>query len=81
VVHLAEALHYKMGGHSFDSRSCLGIFHSGNPSGRPVALRSTQPLTEMRFSGRERRPYHLHVPTGYLAALTSWNPQGLSRLC
>jgi len=25
----------------------FGIFHSHNPSGRTMALRSTQPLTEM----------------------------------
>jgi hypothetical protein len=25
----------------------IGIFHSLNPTGRPVALRSTQPVTEM----------------------------------
>ena len=28
-------------------RGVIGIFHVNNPAGRPVALGSTQPLTEM----------------------------------
>jgi hypothetical protein len=29
----------------------VGIYHCLNPSGRTMALRSTQPLTEMRTKG------------------------------
>ena len=52
--------------------SVIGIFHWHNPSGRTVALWSTQPLTEMSTrniswgvkAGGEKgwQPYHLHVP-------------------
>jgi hypothetical protein len=52
----------------------IGIFHWHNPSGRTVALRSTQPLTEMntrpvlpwgvKAAGAYGwQAYHLHVPT------------------
>ena len=51
----------------------IGIFHSHNPSGRTMALGSTQPLTEMSTrkiswtvkaaSAYGWQPYHLHVPT------------------
>ena len=41
VAQLVEALRYKSEGRGFDSRWCH------NPSGRTVALGSTQPLTEM----------------------------------
>jgi hypothetical protein len=49
-----------------------GIFHLRNPCGRPVALGSTQPRTEMStrniscrvkaVGAYSRQPYHLHVP-------------------
>ena len=49
------------------------IFHWHNPSGRTMALRLTQPLTEMNATyiswgvkaadGQGWQPYHLHVPT------------------
>jgi hypothetical protein len=48
VAQLVEALSYKPAGHGFDSRWCQWIFfYWHNPSGRTVALGSTQPLTEM----------------------------------
>jgi len=50
----------------------IGIFHWHNPSGRTMALGSTQPLTEMsnrniswwvKVAGAQGwQPYHLHVP-------------------
>jgi len=40
---MVEALCYQQKGRGFDSRWC----HLLNPSGRTVALGSTQPLTEM----------------------------------
>ena len=43
VAQLVEALRYKPEGRGFDSRWC----HRHNLSGRTVALRSTQSLTEM----------------------------------
>jgi hypothetical protein len=52
--------------------SVIGIFHWHNPSGCTMALRSTQPLTEMSTrnipwgvkaaSVQGWQPYHLHVP-------------------
>jgi hypothetical protein len=42
-----EALRYKPEGRGFDSDGVTGIFHWHNPSGRTMALRLTQPLTEM----------------------------------
>jgi hypothetical protein len=48
VAQLVEALRYKPAGRGFDSRWCYWIFfHWHNPSGRTMALGSTQPLTEM----------------------------------
>jgi hypothetical protein len=43
VAQLVEALCYKSEGHGFDSL----WFQGHNPSGRTMALESTQPLTEM----------------------------------
>ena len=43
VAHLGEAVRYKPEGGRFDSR----IFHLHNPSGRSMALGSTQLQTEM----------------------------------
>jgi hypothetical protein len=44
---LVEALRYKPKGRGFDTRWGIGIFHLLNLSGRTVASRSTQALTEM----------------------------------
>ena len=69
-----------------------GIFHWHNPSGRTMALGSTQPLTEMstrniswgvKAAGAEGwRPYRLHVPivlkSGSLKLL---EPSGLVQAC
>jgi hypothetical protein len=71
----------------------IGIFYWHNPSGRTMALESTQPLTEMRTrniswggGGKRRRVLWAENLTTYtcglfwnLGALTSGNPQGLSR--
>jgi hypothetical protein len=43
---VAKALRYKPAGGGFDSRWCHWNF-SINPAGRTMALRSTQPLTEV----------------------------------
>ena len=47
VAQLVEALHLKLQGHGFVPDGGIGTFHSLNPSGRTIALGSTQPLTEM----------------------------------
>jgi hypothetical protein len=70
--------------------SVTEIFHWHNPSGRTVALRLTQPLTEMstrNISWGWRQPVcRVDNVTAFmcwlswnLGASTSWNPQGLSR--
>jgi hypothetical protein len=66
-----------------------GIFHSHNPSGRNMALRSTQPLTEMIniFPGGlrwlVRRTDNLTTfmrrLSGTMGASNSWNPLGLNK--
>ena len=75
VLHLrgggGEALRYKPEGRGFDSRWCHWNFYWHNPSGRTVALGSTQPLTEMstgniswgvKAAGAyDWQSYHLHV--------------------
>ena len=71
VAQLVEALRYKPEGRGFDSRWCHWKFHWHNPSGRIMALGSTQPLTEMitrniswgvKAAGAYGwQPYHLHV--------------------
>jgi hypothetical protein len=81
VAQLDEALLHISQGQGFDSRLCL--WH--DPSGRTIALESTQPLTEksIRYSSWRVRaassfgwqPYHLHV----LIVLKSGNTQALSR--
>ena len=45
MAQLVEALHYRSEGRGVDSRMCH------NPSGRIMALGSTQPLTEMSTWG------------------------------
>jgi hypothetical protein len=47
VAQLVEALRYKPEGRGFDSLWSHWSFKCLNPSGRTVALGSTQPLTEM----------------------------------
>jgi len=56
---MAPSLCYKSEGCGFDSRWCHWNFHWHNPSGRTMALTSTQTLTEMRtrnISWGSRRP-------------------------
>jgi hypothetical protein len=59
------------------------IFHWHNPSGRTMALGSTQPLTEMSTTWPVRMADNLTTfmcrLSWNLGASTSWNPQGLSR--
>ena len=68
----------------------LDFFHWHNPSGRTMALESTQPLIEMstrNVSWGERRPVRradnlttfMCWLSWNLGASTSWNPLGLSR--
>ena len=69
----------------------IGIFHWHNPSGRTMALGSTQPLTEMStrnisWWGKGGRCVGLDNLTNFMCRLfwnleasTSCNPQGLSR--
>ena len=68
----------------------IGFYHWHNPSGRTMALGSTQPLTEMStriVSWGHRRPVRradnlttfMCRLSWNLGASTSWNPQGLSR--
>ena len=45
VGHAVKALRYKVAGSIPDG--VTGIFHWLNPSGRTMALESTEPLTEM----------------------------------
>jgi hypothetical protein len=44
---VVKVLRYKPAGRGFDSRWCHWKFLSDNPSGRAMALGSTQPLTEI----------------------------------
>ena len=78
VAQLVEALRYKPEGRGFDSRH--------NPSGRTMALWSTQLLTEPGIfpGGKGRRCVGLTpLPTlcagclEFLGASTSWSPKGL----
>ena len=61
----------------------IGIFHWYNPSGRTMALGSTQPLTEMSTMWPVCRADNLTTCMCWLSwnlgASTSWNPRGLSR--
>jgi len=47
VVQLVESLLYKPEGRGFNYRFVTGTIHLHYPSVRTMALRSTQPLTEM----------------------------------
>ena len=66
----------------------VGIFRWHNPSGRTVALRSTQPLTEMStsnisFGGKDGRCVGLTLPPSCADCLEMWEPQpaGTLRVC
>ena len=70
----------------------IGIFHWHNPSGRTVALGSTQPLTEMstrniswgvKTAGAyDWQPYHFHVPIVLKSGnLNLLEPSGAVKLC
>jgi hypothetical protein len=65
-----------------------GIYHWSNPFGRAMALRSTQPLTEMGGEGWRRPVRRADNLTTFMCrlswnmgALTCWNPQALSKAC
>ena len=47
VVQLIEAVCYTPEGREFVPDGVMGIFHLRNPSGRTIALGSTQPLIKM----------------------------------
>ena len=63
----------------------IGIFHWHNPSGRTMALESTQPPTEMSTRNiswvitADNLTTFMCRLSWNLRASTSWNPQGLSR--
>jgi len=78
VAQLVQALRYK-------PEEVNGIFLRLNPSGRTVALGSTQPLTEMSIGEGGRCVGLTTLRTLYanylksLGALTCWRPMSLSR--
>jgi len=49
VAQLVEALSYKPEGRGFDSRWCRWKYYWHNPSGRTMALGSTQPLNRNEY--------------------------------
>jgi hypothetical protein len=49
TAQLVEALRYKSEGRGSIFDGVIGNFHWHNPSGRSMALRMTQPLTEMSY--------------------------------
>jgi len=83
------ALGYKPGGRGFDYQWFHWNFHLLKPSGRTMALGSTQSLTEMSTSviflgvkaagAKGWQTYHLHVSIVW----KSWEPQlpGIFRAC
>ena len=92
VSQLVQALLYKVGGRGFDSWWCNWKYFCHNPSGRNMALGSTQTLTEMstrNISWGWRRPVHtadnlitfMCRLSKYLGASTPWNPVGLQQVC
>jgi len=88
VAQLVEALRFKPVGRGFDYRWCHWNFLH-NPSGRTMALGSTQPLTEMNtrnISWGWRRTVRRADLTIFMCRLswnlgvwTSWNFLGLSK--
>jgi hypothetical protein len=81
VVQSFEALRYKPECRSFDSR----CGHCLNPSGRSMAVRTTQSLTTVstRLSPGGKGGWCVGLttlpPLKILRASTSWSPKGLSR--
>jgi hypothetical protein len=82
VAQLVETLRYKPEGHVFDSRWCH------NPSGRNMALGSTQPLTEMSIRNVSERIGGRCVglrtlPPSCADCLEIWEPEapGTLRAC
>ena len=75
MAQLVEALRYKSEGRGFDSRWCH------NPSGRNMALGSTQPLTEMSTGNiswgvKAAGAYKLTtLPLSCADCLEIWEPQ------
>jgi hypothetical protein len=64
----------------------IGIFHLLNPSGRTMALESTQPLTEMStspISWGVKAACITTLPSSYADLYKFWEPQppGALRLC
>ena len=78
VAQLVQALCYK-------PKEVIGIFLRLNPSGRTVALGSTQPLTETSIGEGGPCVGLTTLRTSYanclesLGALTCWSPMSLSR--
>jgi len=88
VAQLVEAPCYKPEGCGFDSVVSLDFFHWHNPSGRTMALGSTQPLTEMSTRNASwgwRQPLRRAENLTTLCAdcLEIWEPQppGTLRAC
>jgi len=88
VAQMVEATSRKVAGSI--PNGVNGIFYWHNPSGRTMALGSTQPLTEMStrniFKGERRPVRKADNLTTFMCQLswnlgvsTSWKPQGLSR--
>jgi hypothetical protein len=61
----------------------IGIFHLHNPSGRTVALRSTQPLTDMSTRKGGRCVGLTTLPPSCADCLKLWEPQppGTLKVC
>ena len=66
VGHVIVAQRYKSEGRGFDS--VIGIFHSHNPSGHIMALKSIQPLTEVNNSSISPGWGHWIFLLAYIAA-------------
>ena len=71
MAQLVEELRYKLEGRGFDSR--------WDPSGRTMALMSTQPLTEMSTRAAGALPPSCAACIEILEASTCWSPKGLAR--
>jgi len=84
VAELVEALRYKRS----IPDGVTGIFHWRNPSGRTMALGSTQPLTEINTRNmslgnrgvKTAGTIFMSRLSGNLGASNSWCPPGLSKL-
>jgi hypothetical protein len=86
VAHLVEALCYKRKVEVSIPDGVTGIFHLRNPSGRTMALESTQPLTEMStrnisWGSKGGRCVGLTtLPHSCADCLEIWEPQPLGTL-